>query len=141
MEAIIGAAMNFIRSFTNPQPTREDKSPLRPSYADVCVVRAMLQALNLPTELVLEILEYARYWPSLTLTGAPDCQAVAGSRGASPGRICLDHEMFPENILKNFGGEKVKIKELVFDITSHDQGWTSEGTVGMTPLVKSKLAA
>lgn len=131
MEAAKRIIMNVIRSLRSPQPASDnDASPLRPSYspsyADVCVVRAMLKTLNLPTELVLQVLDYAQYWPRRTILSTQVCEASADA----PGRIYLDVEILPERILQNSGGEKVKIKAVEFEIWSGDQGWTSENTSG-----------
>ncbi|KAF2470506.1 uncharacterized protein BDR25DRAFT_262445 [Lindgomyces ingoldianus] len=116
----------------NTSPMTED--PFVPSYADVRVVRAMLARLYLPLELVLDILERARYWPeeSFHSERAVTVEGRWGSR-VYDAKICVLAHVFGENMKKMLGGEKeenVKIREVEFEMQSHDQGWTSAGTAG-----------
>jgi hypothetical protein len=98
------------------------------SYPDVCVALAMLKALRLPTELALQILELACYWPCCTFEMHGNRTARA-ARGAA--KICLDAGVMERDILRKLGSSKLKVNEIVFEFDSHDQGWTSEGTEGM----------
>ncbi|KAF2704124.1 hypothetical protein K504DRAFT_462716 [Pleomassaria siparia CBS 279.74] len=102
------------------------KAPWTPSYADVRVARAILKTLKLPTELTLDILDRARYWPTREFGGYA-ASAQAGAR-----IIGLVNVMSP-GIGRELGANKdevPKIKEIEFNIKSRDQGWTSQGTEG-----------
>ncbi|KAH8727202.1 hypothetical protein GQ44DRAFT_770634 [Phaeosphaeriaceae sp. PMI808] len=107
---------------------------LAPSYNDVCQVRAMLKTLNLPTELVLQILDHAQYWPQHNfVTNSPRPVRATGSvRKPSHAMLCLDAGILdnPTVDLIRMGGETPKIKSLEFTVVSHDQGWTSENVRG-----------
>lgn len=124
MSNIFSFLSSILRS---PSPTQPPL--LTPSYADVCIVRAMLRNLNLPTELILEILEYAEYWPSRTVRMQHPCEATAGVFTVM-GKVAFEFDVLPEEVLKAFGEEKVKVKAVEWRIRSRDQGWTSEGTEG-----------
>jgi hypothetical protein len=82
-----------------------------PSYEDVCEARAHLKALNLPTELALQILDHAQ-----------NCYAA----------LCLDAGVFENAVVSAIrqGGEMAKIKSLEFHMVSRDQGWVSGNTRG-----------
>jgi hypothetical protein len=105
-----------------------------PSYEDVCQARAHLKALNLPTELVLQILNFAQYWPHHEVTASPQQPIVASARGIpkSHAALCLDGGVFDNATVHAIrqGGEVPKIKSLEFRMVSRDQGWTSENTRG-----------
>lgn len=121
---------NVVR-LTRGENATETVSQFSPSYADVCVARAMIKALKLPTELVLDILDRACYWPHQVYTMQGNgCKAVAGvgGQGAS---ICLDVPVLKQSLIRGFGGERLRVKELEFVFSSHDQGWSSESTHGM----------
>lgn len=105
-----------------------------PNYDDVCQARAYLKALDLPTELVLQILDYAQYWPQhdfIANFGRP--KIAAGQMGrSSHATLCLakdpmDHPTV-HTVRKH--GETPKIKSIAFDIVSRDQAWTSENAHG-----------
>ncbi|KAF2241931.1 hypothetical protein BU26DRAFT_534945 [Trematosphaeria pertusa] len=103
-----------------------------PSYADVCVARAMLNALKLPTELVLEILDRARYWPALKFTSIRLGRAVAGISASVSASLSLEAGILSPDTLRHIcsSTETPKVKEIEFWIESRDQGWTSEHTGG-----------
>lgn len=96
----------------------------------------MLRHLKLPTELALQVLDHARYWPSLSFTG----ESAGVCAHARPGTVAVSALVqFRAPILgadiKNSLGihdnsDKPKVKEVEFKILSTDQGWTSEGTEG-----------
>ena len=112
-----------------PEPTR----PFTPTYADVCRARAVLKTLKLPTELVLSILEHAQYWPVERISrSGGTVLARAGMNNPSAATLCLEANPYSTPIVKeaSLGGETAKIKRIDFDITSRDQGWTSENTQG-----------
>lgn len=115
----------------HPQPP----SMFTPSYEDVCQARAIFRTLELPTELVLQILDHAQYWPRHVFATSPERPKIAavhhGPR-ASHAVLCLDVGIF-ENPTVNPArkvGECPKVKSLEFNIVSRDQGWTSENTQG-----------
>lgn len=106
-----------------------------PTYADVCQARALLKTLNIPTELVLQILDYADYYPQHTFVTSPEHPKHAQakwSNGNVDACLCLDAGIFNNTTADPIrkGGEVPKIKSLTFEIDSHDQGWTSERTQG-----------
>lgn len=104
-------------------------STFSPSYADIAVVRAMLKALGLPTELVLLVLDFALYEPVLTFTSQQSHEAVAGRLDAV---LCLDIPILAEETCHQLCAPPTtaKVKEVHFQISSHDQGWTSVTTPG-----------
>jgi hypothetical protein len=105
-----------------------------PSYSDVCSARAHLKALSLPTELVLQILDYAHYYPQLVFAANLQRPIVAAAQGTRNcyAALCLDAGVFDNGVVSAIrqGGEVPKIKELEFRVVSRDQGWTSEDTRG-----------
>ncbi|KAF2031382.1 hypothetical protein EK21DRAFT_63415, partial [Setomelanomma holmii] len=93
-------------------------------------VRAILASRQLPNELVLAILDYARYW-------------VEKKRGPTDLEVLMDEEFsrdysaaYPHLVVSAFPitlypeSEPPKIKEIEFCLVSHDQGWTTEDTRG-----------
>ncbi|KAG9192388.1 hypothetical protein G6011_11122 [Alternaria panax] len=113
-----------------PEPT----GPFMPTYADVCRARALLKTLRLPTELVLSVLHHAHYWPVAEFShhGRIHANASASGNRSSAAAICLEANIYSAPIVEEvrLGGETAKIKRITFDITSRDQGWTSEDTQG-----------
>jgi hypothetical protein len=116
----------------------EDATPHEPSYADACSVLEILKFFKLPTELALEVLEHAAYWPSWQSSMRQSCHAStnAGLRrnqgGAHDAVICFDSPMPDSQLLPYIEQKSIKIKEVQFDFVSRDQGWTSENTTGKT---------
>ncbi|KAL1602738.1 hypothetical protein SLS60_006159 [Paraconiothyrium brasiliense] len=103
------------------------------SYADICVSRALLKSLGLPTELVLEILDYAHYEPVLEfVSGGRQVVAEAVMGSATSARVCLPAEILSRNTICRLSGPSVtlKVKQIDFEIKSKDQGWTSQNTIG-----------
>lgn len=104
--------------------------PFVPRRRDVHRTRALLHhRLGLPNELVLDILDKARYWVEhvhendRTLV-ILDEEFSDNFSAASPlMRIIFDK---PETTHH----ETPRLKEIEFLIVSHDQGWTTEGTTG-----------
>lgn len=104
--------------------------PFTPAYADVCAARAALKSLKLPTELVLQVLDHARYWPSHEFKGSK----VSAKNGASISLLGNAYDR--ANIFGSLAtNEALKVKEVEFEIKSRDQGWTSEGTEGILHLL------
>ncbi|KAJ4348426.1 uncharacterized protein N0V89_009800 [Didymosphaeria variabile] len=122
-------------SMFQPRQSRQKERDIAAtvSYADICVSRALLKSLGLPTELVLEILDYAQYEPVLEFVSEGRrvvAEAVMGS--ATSARVCLPAEVFSRNTICRISGPNVvlKVKQIDFEIKSKDQGWTSENTIG-----------
>ncbi|KAF2823730.1 hypothetical protein CC86DRAFT_59269 [Ophiobolus disseminans] len=107
--------------------------PFVPTRRDVLLVRAELFSHGLPTELILEILDHARYWverqhESTALRVLMDEEYDTEYTAAYP---YLEMKAFPiETPFRTNRAEVPKIKEIEFLIVSHDQGWTTEGTKG-----------
>ncbi|KAF2018294.1 hypothetical protein BU24DRAFT_421275 [Aaosphaeria arxii CBS 175.79] len=106
----------------------EEHHHYTPDYDDVRAARTILQSLKLPTELVLDILDRARYWPCAHFVTRNRKSVKSGMNIVS--EICFEGPVFPPSVLESFQGEKVKLKEISWYIMSKDQGWTSEGTEG-----------
>ncbi|KAF1839554.1 hypothetical protein BDW02DRAFT_584816 [Decorospora gaudefroyi] len=102
------------------------------TYGDVSHARALLKALNLPTELVLSILDYAEYWPTYTFARHKPSVASARGNSASAATLCLDAPIYnnPITAVAVAAGERAKCKRIEFHVVSRDQGWTSENTQG-----------
>lgn len=136
------AGWNYVASIhpfrPGPQPELRCRTPsgmYLPSYADVCVARAMLKALGLPTELVLDILDYAQYEPILEVSSQGPHIASANVRksGVFVGaQICLDIPVLTKETLRQLCARSVtpKVREIEFRITSQDQGFSSVNTPG-----------
>ncbi|KAL5431948.1 hypothetical protein PMIN07_008807 [Paraphaeosphaeria minitans] len=124
-------------SQTSPSPARagrrnEGNTELSLSYADICVTRAMLKTLGLPTKLVLEILAHAQYEPVVEFASSHRAVAEALMGAATSAYVCLPAEVASRNTIRRISGPNVrlKVKEIRFDVKSKDQGWTSENTTG-----------
>ncbi len=133
--------INILSSFewfqSQPPPP---EGPFVPEYDDVRRARALLRTLKLPMELVLDILDRARYWPSYEFKtdvnrySNDNARFTATARYGRPAAatLCLDAAVFDNPIVDSIraGKEMLKIKAIEFDIVSRDQGWTSENTTG-----------
>jgi hypothetical protein len=141
--SLIGAGVDYLVSFFGNNQTSQTSTSslwqsrrdtgLLLSYADICIARAMLKSLGLPTELVLEILAYAQYEPVIEFTSGGDRVIAAAVMGAATSaKVCLCAEVLSRNTIRRISGPHVtlKVKEIRFDITSKDQGFTSERTMG-----------
>ena len=113
----------------------EPMGPFTPTYNDVCRARALLKARNLPTELVLIILDEAEYWPRIEFSRPANARPVVarahGNRSSAATR-CLEAQVFNNDIVNDLlsCNETPKIKRIEFDVTSRDQGWTDQDTEG-----------
>jgi hypothetical protein len=129
-----GVWRDLLTGIGNYMSPRQDHGPFVPEYKDVCKARAVLARLNLPMELVLHILEYAEYWPSITWSTSErnNKKTVPGITGHNEASICIDVPITKNGILTNIGSteKKIEIKSIEFLIKSQDQGWTSETTRG-----------
>jgi len=122
-----------------------------PTAYDVHRVRHELTSRKLPVELVLQILDHARYWVERRHEVAQHVVLMDEefSREYSDARPYLAARAFPHTSPFNSSGEAPRIKEIEFLIVSHgmraqitfrstytdawimeDQGWTTEETKG-----------
>ncbi|KAF1942101.1 hypothetical protein EJ02DRAFT_466085 [Clathrospora elynae] len=117
------------RSETSP-PEEASMAQFSAARADIYHAHALLHyRLGLPNELVLDILEKARYW-------------IEETREISHYEALLDTEFSPNfsTAFPYMGARAIpvthprhgtlKIREIEFTIVSHDQGWTTEATKG-----------
>ncbi|KAF2474454.1 uncharacterized protein BDR25DRAFT_281405 [Lindgomyces ingoldianus] len=106
-------------------------SPFTPEEGDVRKARNLLFQLGLPTELVLEILDHARYWPEVTHQSIADCHLRDNDWTLA---FSVAHLYFfsqlPGSEHTQPANQIRKIREIEFLIVSHDQGWTTEDTSG-----------
>lgn len=119
--------------FNSTLASNNSNADYTPSYADICIARAMLKSLKLPTELVLEILAYAKYEPVITFaSGSRAVLATAYMGSANSAQTCLRAEILSVDTIRRISGPHVtpRVKEIKFDFASKDQGWTSENTRG-----------
>ncbi|KAL5121186.1 hypothetical protein ACEQ8H_001038 [Pleosporales sp. CAS-2024a] len=128
---------NMVQKFLHLAPVAAPRSDAwAPSYEHVCEARAHLARLGLPTELVLQILDHAQYWPQHQR--AAECNdrrpvmAAAQHGQASHAVICMHLDPMATTTAKHMqrNGEVPKVKCVDFAIKSRDQGWTSENTHG-----------
>jgi hypothetical protein len=105
-----------------------------PTYADVCHARALFTSLRIPTELTLLILDYAEYYPTHTVTTSFNEPTIAGASGvrSSACSLSLSAALYANSTTDSIraGKERPKVKSVVFNLVSRDQGWTSENTRG-----------
>ncbi|KAF2128587.1 hypothetical protein P153DRAFT_367701 [Dothidotthia symphoricarpi CBS 119687] len=106
-----------------------------PRREDVYSVRAILMSFRLPNELVLDILDQARYWTeaSYSVTDHRALLDEAWTLDYSAASAYLVAPAFHYEIIRLKSGpkpESSKIREIEFTIVSHDQGWTTEDTAG-----------
>lgn len=102
-----------------------------PLERDVREARSIVASLGFPAELVLTILDYARYWPEVMHESIVHHVLLdeEWSTEFSVASIYLWAEL-PEPDSR-FRDQKPKMKEIEFIIVSHDQGWTTEDTKGI----------
>ncbi|KAF2007963.1 hypothetical protein P154DRAFT_528609 [Amniculicola lignicola CBS 123094] len=115
------------------EPAAKSRHYYAPSYTAIVVVRALLESMRLPTELVLDILDRACYWPEQNFESTERISAEGNwaSHGqSSSAKVCLYADILSEDFVRSCGEEKPKVKEVEFEIKAHDQGWTSENTRG-----------
>jgi hypothetical protein len=126
------SAVGRILGINQDQPPPANWST--PTYADVCQARAYLKALDLPTELVLQILDHAQYWPQHEFVSNFGHPRIAAAQNGRPSQavLCLDTDLMDNRIVNDVrrNGETPKIKSVQFGIVSRDQAWTSENTHG-----------
>ncbi|OAG05619.1 uncharacterized protein CC84DRAFT_1145151 [Paraphaeosphaeria sporulosa] len=99
----------------------------RPTALDVRATRILLQHVGLPTELILLILDFARYWTSCTTFRASKLCLLDWNHDLNHSST-VAYLSAPVSLRPTSTGETPKIREIEFCILSHDQGWTSEFT-------------
>jgi hypothetical protein len=100
--------------------------PFVPTERDLREARSVLASLGFPTELVLDILEFARYWPEVTHDSTSQMSLRDRDWSLNASTISLYLEAHIPQDDPRFADSKVKVKEIEFTIVSHDQGWTTE---------------
>lgn len=101
-----------------------------PSEHEVREARNIVASLGFPAELVLAILDFARYWPEITNESVVHSVLLdeEWSLDFSAASIYLWAEL-PQPDAR-YEDENPKMREIEFTIVSHDQGWTTEDTKG-----------
>ncbi|KAF1998841.1 hypothetical protein P154DRAFT_535939 [Amniculicola lignicola CBS 123094] len=98
-----------------------------PKCHDVTMVHNILQTFRFPTELILEIIDHARYWPELC--GSFEHKSILADEEWTTSYTQANlYKVFA--VSSTLYHSKTKLKEIEFEIVSHDQGWTTEGTKG-----------
>ncbi|CBX98218.1 hypothetical protein IAQ61_010315 [Plenodomus lingam] len=131
---IISDLISPLRRLLGPAPPPPPTGPFTPTYKDVCHARALLRTLDLPTELVLQILDYAQYWPVYEYSSHIPREASAETRHFRPcvATVCYEAAIFDNVIYDDIrkSGERCQVKSVEFEVVSRDQGWTSQNTQG-----------
>jgi len=122
--SLVAAGWNWLNTIDSPP-----EGTFSPTYADVCVARAILKSRGLPTEIVLEILDWAEYEPVREFASTQTCTVSAPDTFMAR---CLTAGVLTQDAIRSLSARQsdIKVKEIEFIISSRDQGWTSEGTDG-----------
>lgn len=96
-----------------------------PTAQDVRATRILLHHVGLPTELILLILDFARYWTSRT-TFRTSKLCILDWNYSLNHSTAVAYLSAPVTLQPTTTGEMPKIRAVEFRILSHDQGWTSE---------------
>lgn len=126
----LSSVIGGIYSWISGQPSQPPWCT--PSYADVCTARAHLKALDLPTEIILQILDYAEYWPKYEYEHRRTTAANARHGRGTVAALCFSQSPYDNPLVEEIraNGETPKVKSIEFNIESADQGWTTENTRG-----------
>ncbi|THV05167.1 hypothetical protein K435DRAFT_961545 [Dendrothele bispora CBS 962.96] len=116
-----------LTDFLSNSSVDEDPNQFRPSEEDVAVVRQDLLKL-LPLELIDDIFDYARYWPSVSaFRGGPSAScAITNLVHDGQSRCYLVTPPIPGDSKLTVATEPTRhrrVREVRFRIRSHDQGW------------------
>ncbi|KAH4126740.1 hypothetical protein HBH68_065720 [Parastagonospora nodorum] len=105
-------------------------APFIPERADVYSVRAILAHCKLPNELILTILDHARYWVERveSRVGYKMLFDEEFTRSYNAAVSYLAANAIPPGDPTD--AETPKLKEVEFLVVSHDQAWTTENTKG-----------
>ncbi|PSN59797.1 hypothetical protein BS50DRAFT_594230 [Corynespora cassiicola Philippines] len=102
--------------------------PFVPGRGDIVVVRRILQLLGLPTELVLIVLDHARYWREVTHESSRYYPLIDENWSIEFSAAHPYKAIDLRNVWLPRGNEQGSLREIEFLIVSHDQGWTTENT-------------
>ncbi|KAF1957312.1 hypothetical protein CC80DRAFT_524895 [Byssothecium circinans] len=105
--------------------------PFGPTSTDVRETRSILSSLGLATELILQILDYARYWAVITTENINHIALLDEDWDTNFSAI-QPYLWVPLHLSPHPDGEVPKIREVEFNIVAHDQGWTTERNKGGT---------
>jgi hypothetical protein len=100
-----------------------------PTSNDIRSTRRILTSFGLPTELALQILDYARYW-TLQTGESTERIVLYDTRQDIDFSEIEPYLWLPLDLSPEYDGEIPKIRELEFTIVSHDQGYTTPETSG-----------
>jgi hypothetical protein len=104
--------------------------PFVPEQQDVYRARAYLHyRLGLPNELVLDILDKARYWVERTRASS-QYEVLHDEEFSTNFSAALPYLGVQLDIRTTASRETRHLREIEFLIVSHDQGWTTEDTTG-----------
>ncbi|KAF2446360.1 hypothetical protein P171DRAFT_471902 [Karstenula rhodostoma CBS 690.94] len=98
-----------------------------PTAPDIRATRILLHHFNLPTELILLILDHARYWTAHTTFRASKLCLLDWNHSLHHS-TAVAYLSAPVSLRPTRTGETPKVREVAFRTLSHDQGWTSEPT-------------
>ena len=102
-------------------------TPFTPTFKDLKSVVIILAACRLPSELALLILDYAHYWKEGEFRSTTPFVFVdehwSLDYSATYPYLCMPLIMDDDR-----QDEPLNIREITFDIVSHDQEWTTEPT-------------
>lgn len=113
-----------------PTPSHDlSSSHFVPEGRDTRHVRGILSSLGLPMELVLLVLDHARYWTRRATERDAELKIRDWNHSLDHSSAVVNHshQVF---LHPNSYGETPKVRRITFDILSHDQGWTTEPTKG-----------
>ena len=101
------------------------------SRTSVCEVRSILSSLNIPTELVLRIMDIAEYCAVLCTKRSDEVQIAAGHGRDT--NACWVAELYlvskplpPRSPEDQFW----RVKKVMWELEGHDQGWTTSHLKG-----------
>ncbi|KAL5387900.1 hypothetical protein DPSP01_003298 [Paraphaeosphaeria sporulosa] len=98
------------------------------SRSDVFDVRALLAAKRLPNELVLAILDHARYWVEVRHEKAV-LDALVHDEHSLEFSAAYPYMVIPTTTSTHGPSSEVsKLREIEIILVSHDQGWSTTGT-------------
>lgn len=97
-----------------------------PSRTSVCKVRSILSSFDIPTELVLYIMDIAEYYPTLRTERTDDVTIAAGwhhdTEAYWAAKLYLVSKALPRSPDDLFWG----VRKVSWELEGHDQGWADE---------------
>ncbi|OCL08037.1 hypothetical protein AOQ84DRAFT_222279 [Glonium stellatum] len=94
-----------------------------PTSADTLLVRSFLMQLKLPTELALAIIDFADYYPVVRGHEATELHVAASTHRLNSTAVLY---AVTDPIPEDTNGARVRVKNVSFELRSHDQGWGGE---------------